>query len=161
MANQKKINCTDWSKTSLQHPENPLFCRPSGRQSLSYCSRITLEGKGSSIGRQLTSKGSRLQLPSTGRGNWRSNYCQPNALTIRPLHPSKSELGFTKHSCAFVSVMEVYYGPRRQGTVLCLLRISRLLRLLIVLRLLNQFELSFKSMVLADWLAQYKPTIIY
>ncbi len=42
---------------------------------------------------------------------------------------SKSDISFTKHLCAFVSVVEEYDGQRRPGTLFNLLIVLRQLRL--------------------------------
>jgi len=43
---------------------------------------------------------------------------------------SKTDLGWKRHSCAFVSVLEEYTGPRRAGELPRILRILSKLRLL-------------------------------
>jgi hypothetical protein len=63
---------------------------------------------------------------------------------------SKSDIGFKKHLCAFVAVVEEYDGQRRPGTLFNLrivLRQLRQLRLLRSLRLLSVLglKLSFNE----------------
>jgi hypothetical protein len=76
-----------------------------------------------------------IRLPGISHGVfelWMVNlwFCKVLLLFLMEL---KTDMGWKRHSCAFVSVMEEYTGPQRPGNILSLLIILRLLIVQILL----------------------------
>ena len=69
---------------------------------------------------------------------------------------SKTELGWKKHSCAFVSVMEEYNGPKRPGILL-----SLLIMFILLILVRSLIWLSLQLLYSAAWLDQCDSSIIY